>query len=85
MNLTFVAEVWDSMASYIDTNDRLAAATTLVDLLVDNNYNPSEIRAAFVGEKEVLRALEAYDDSFGFEDDTYDDDIYDDDERDDDW
>jgi hypothetical protein len=82
MNLTFVAEVWDLMAYYIDTNDRLAAATTLVDLLIDNNHNASEIRAAFVGEKEVLRALEAYDDSY--DDDTYDDDDIDD-EGDNDW
>lgn len=81
MNLDFIAEVWDLMNYYIDSHSRSAAATTLVDFLIDNNYTADEIKAAFVGEKAILKALEAYDD------DDYSDDEYDDDEEDadDEW
>jgi hypothetical protein len=82
MNLSFVAEVWDLLNYYVDSNDRSAAATTLVDFLVDNNYDAEEIKAAFVGERDIIRALEAYDDEY--DEDDEDDDIYDDDE-DNDW
>jgi hypothetical protein len=77
MNLSFIAEVWDLLNYYVDSNDRSAAATTLVDFLVDNNYNVDEIKTAFVGERDIIRALEAYDDE------DYDDD-YDDEEEDED-
>lgn len=79
MNLSLVSEVWNLLAYYIDSNDRAAAATTLVDLLVDNNYTADEIRAEFAGEKEVLKALAAYDaDDADYEE-------YDEDEEDRDW
>jgi hypothetical protein len=61
MNLSFIAEVWDLLNYYVDVNDRPAAATTLVDFLVDNNYSVDEIKSAFVGEKEVLKSLAAFD------------------------
>lgn len=83
MNLSFVSEVWDLLNYYIDSNERSAAATTLVDFLIDNNYSAEEIKSAFAGEKDIIKALEAYDDDFDdYEDD---EDEYDDDDEDRDW
>jgi hypothetical protein len=81
MNLSFIAEIWDLLNYYVDSNDRSAAATTLVDFLVDNNYDADEIKAAFAGERDIIRALEAYDDQ-EYDDDDYEDE---DDEEDRDW
>jgi len=60
MNLDFVAEVWDALRSHIDFNDRSEAADSLVNLLIDNNYEAEDIKDAFKGEKEVITALKEY-------------------------
>jgi len=83
MNMNFISEIWDLLNYYVDVNDRYAAATTLVDFLIDNNYSAEEIKTAFSGEKEVLKALEAFgDDEYDYSDD--EDDVYGTDE-DNDW
>lgn len=82
MNLEFVAEVWDALRSHVDFNDRGDAADSLVNLLIDNNYEAEDIKDAFRGEKEVLTALKEYlaqQDT----DDSYED--YEEDDTDDDW
>jgi hypothetical protein len=60
MSLDFVAEVWDAIRNHIDLNERKDAADTLVNLLIDNNYEADEIKDAFRGEKEILTALKDY-------------------------
>ena len=60
MSLDFVAEVWDALREHIDMNDRKYAADTLINLLIDNNYETDEIKSAFRGEKEILSALKDY-------------------------
>ena len=60
MSLDFVAEVWDALRSHIDFNDRKEAADTLVNLLIENNYEAEEIKDSFRGEKEILTALKDY-------------------------
>lgn len=60
MSLNLICEVWDAMRSHIDLNERNEAADTLVNLLVDNNFEADEIKEAFRGEKEVLTALKNY-------------------------
>jgi hypothetical protein len=57
MSLDFVAEVWDALRSHIDFNDRTDAADSLVNLLIDNNYEAEDIKDAFKGDKEMLTAL----------------------------
>lgn len=57
MKLDFVAEVWDALRSHIDFNDRSDAADSLVNLLIDNNYEAEDIKDAFKGDKEMLTAL----------------------------
>lgn len=60
MNLDFVAEVWDALRTHIDFNERKEAADTLVNLLIDNNFEADEIKDSFRGEKEILTALKDY-------------------------
>ena len=82
MSLNFVAEVWDALRSHIDFNDRSDAADSLVNLLIDNNYEAEDIKDAFSGEKEVLTALKEYmaqqDNEESYED-------YEEDDADEDW
>ena len=80
MSLDFVAEVWDALRSHIDFNDRSDAADTLINLLIDNNYETEDIKDSFRGDKEVLNALKDYLEQQDIEED-YDD--YEDDNDDD--
>jgi hypothetical protein len=82
MKLDFVAEVWDVLRSHIDFNDRTDAADSLVNLLIDNNYEAEDIKDAFKGDKEVLTALKenlAHQDT----EESYED--YDEDEDQEEW
>jgi hypothetical protein len=82
MKLDFVAEVWDALRSHIDFNDRTDAADSLVNLLIDNNYEAEDIKDAFKGDKEMLTALKenlAHQDT----EESYED--YDEDDADEEW
>ena len=82
MKLDFVAEVWDALRSHIDFNDRSDAADSLVNLLIDNNYEAEDIKDAFKGDKEMLTALKenlALNDT----EESYED--YDEDDHDEEW
>ena len=82
MKLDFVAEVWDALRSHIDFNDRTDAADSLINLLIDNNYEAEDIKDAFKGDKEVLTALKenlAHQDT----EESYED--YDEDDADEEW
>ena len=82
MSLDFVSEVWDALRSHIDFNERSDAADSLINLLIDNNYEPEEIKDAFRGEKEIITAVKDYlsqhEDELEYEDDDYDSDSDDD-------
>jgi hypothetical protein len=60
MSLDFVSEVWDALRSHVDFNERNDAADTLINLLIDNNYEPEDIKEAFRGDKDLLSALKGY-------------------------
>jgi hypothetical protein len=82
MKLDFVAEVWDALRTHIDFNDRTDAADSLVNLLIDNNYEAEDIKDAFKGDKEMLTALKenlAHQDT----EESYED--YDEDDADEEW
>ena len=82
MKLDFVAEVWDALRSHIDFNDRTDAADSLINLLIDNNYEAEDIKDAFKGEKEVITALKEYMAQQDVEE-SYED--YDEDDTDEEW
>lgn len=60
MSLSLVTEVWDVLRSHIDFNERSDAADSLVNFLIDNNYETDDIKDSFRGEKEILTALKSY-------------------------
>lgn len=82
MSLDFTVEIWDALRSHIDFNDRSEAADSLVNLLIDNNYEAEDIKEAFTGDKEVLTALKEYMAQHDVEDE-YED--YEEDDADEDW
>jgi len=70
------------LRSHIDFNDRTDAADSLVNLLIDNNYEAEDIKDAFKGDKEMLTALKenlAHQDT----EESYED--YDEDDADEEW
>lgn len=79
MSLTLVAEVWDALRDHLDFTSRSDAADSLVNLLIDNNYEPDEIKSAF-NDKDVRSALKAYIEEHEAEDEYDDYDDSDDDE-----
>ena len=60
MSLNFVAEVWEVLLSHIDFNERSDAADSLVNFLIENNYEADDIKDAFRGEKEISKALKNF-------------------------
>lgn len=76
MSLNFISEVWETLRYHIDPNERPDAADNLVNLLIDNNFEPDDIKDAFRGNKEITKALKYYMDQHEEaeeEDEDYDD------------
>ena len=59
MSLDIIAEVWDALREHIDLSERNAAADTLVNFLIDNNYEIEDIKDAFK-DKDITSALKGY-------------------------
>lgn len=81
MDLDFVSEVWEVLRSHIDFNERSDAADALITLLIENNYEPEDIKESFRGDKDISKALKYYIDQHDMEDEYDEDDVdHDDDE-----
>jgi hypothetical protein len=76
MSLDFVVEVWDALRSHVDSNERKDAADTLINLLIENDYEATDIKEAFRGDKDVLGALKFYAEQHDEDDDEDDEDDY---------
>ena len=74
MKLDFLAEVWEVLRSNIDINDRSDAADSLINLLIENNYDIDEIKDSFKGDKDISVALKYYASQHDTEEE-YDDDV----------
>jgi len=59
MSLNLITEVWEALREHIDFNDRNEAADTLVNFLMDNNYEVDDIKDAFK-DKDITKALKGY-------------------------
>jgi hypothetical protein len=59
MSLSIVSEVWEALREHIDFNDRSDAADTLVNYLMDNNYEVDDIKNEFK-DKDITKALKGY-------------------------
>jgi hypothetical protein len=88
MKLDVIAEVWLMMKDSILSTDRDTVAENLVGILIDNDYSPADIKAAFRGDLDMMDALTVYvDDSSDFEDADYEeyDEPADEEDYDDEW
>jgi hypothetical protein len=59
MSLDSIVEVWEILRDHIDFNDRSDAADTLVNYLMDNNFEVEDIKDAFK-DKDITKALKGY-------------------------
>ena len=76
MSLDTIAEVWEALREHIDLSERNDAADTLVNFLIDNNYEIEDIKDAFK-DKDITKALKGYAEEHFQEDDyeEYEEDI----------
>ena len=79
MAVDIVYEVWQELKRHISTGDRAEAADSLVNLLIDNDYDADQIRDAFKGDNDVKRALQSFLDDAEEDLDEEDEDDYNDD------
>ena len=82
MSLTVITEVWDALRDYIDMSERGEAADTLVNYLMDSNYEVEDIKDAFK-DKDITKALKGYAEQH-FQEEEYEDEDQDED-TDEDW
>jgi hypothetical protein len=83
MSITVIAEVWRALKFEIDASNLNDAAESLVNILIENDYETSDIKEAFRRESEVMDALRDYnlqyeDEEFEEEEEEFDEDIDDD-------
>jgi len=83
-SITVIAEVWNALKFEIDGSNLPDAAETLVNVLIENDFEPADIKEAFRGETEVIQALRDYNSQFEEE---YEEEEYEEDEdsEDDEW
>jgi hypothetical protein len=86
MSLTLVTKIWAAMKPLFATSDRPEAAETFVNVLIDNDFDPQELRRAFKKDGNIINALGLHSadefsdededeesDEYGFDDEYYDD------------
>jgi hypothetical protein len=81
MSLRIITEIWEVLREHIDLNDRTDAADTLVNYLMDNNYEVSEIKDEF-SDKDITTALKGYAEQH-FQEEEYEE--HEDEDQDEDW
>ena len=87
MSEAVASEIWGELKRYVNTVDRDEAAEAVVAILIDNDSDVEDIRAAFKGDSDIKRALAVYLDNDKDYADPEDDELDDDRDttEDDDW
>ncbi len=79
MAVDLAYEIWSGLKHTWSSHDRADAAESLVNVLIDNDYDAEQIRDVFKSDPDVRRALQSYLDDHDEEDlDEEDEDPYDD-------
>ena len=60
MSLDLVYEIWKSVKPSIETGDINEASEVLVNVLLENNFDTSEIKTMFKRDKAVQKAINFY-------------------------
>jgi len=86
MSEAIASEIWGELKRFVNTVDRAEAAETVIQILMDNDSDVEDIRAAFKGDSDIKRALTAYldnDKDYAAEEEEEDDEF--EEEEDEDW
>jgi hypothetical protein len=60
MSVEVAHDLWNEIRRFLSTPDRAEAADAVVAVLIDNDYDAEDIRAAFKGDKDIKQSLESY-------------------------
>jgi hypothetical protein len=60
MNLDIVTEIWAAMKPLFATSDRPEAAETFVNVLIDNDFDPKDLKRVFKKDGNIVNALGLY-------------------------
>ena len=66
MSIEVLSAAWAELKRYINVVDRIEAAETFINVMVDNDITPDDIRDEFKGDTDIKKALVSY---LGEEDD----------------
>jgi hypothetical protein len=83
MSLDIVTDLWAAMKPLFAPSDRPEAAETFVNVLIENDFDPKEIKKAFKKDGNIINALGIHDD-VGYTEDEEDEEEYGYEEYDDD-
>jgi hypothetical protein len=83
MSITVIAELWRALKIEIDENNLSDAAESLINVLVENDYDSAEIKEAFRREPAVIEALREY--SSQYDEEEYEEYEEDEDTEEDEW
>jgi hypothetical protein len=78
MDVDVISEIWTELKRYLNVVDRVDAAESLVNILIDHDVDADEIRSGFRGDADIKTALLNY--LSGDSDSSDDDDIEPDDD-----
>lgn len=78
MAVDLTRDLWQELKRYISAPDRAEAADTVVNLLIDNDYDAEQIRDAFKGDNDIKKALQSFIDDTDEDLDEEDENDYDD-------
>lgn len=85
MSITVVHEVWRAIKGEIDEANLPDAAESLVNVLIENDYEASDIKAEFRRDSDVMDAIKAYIASQEDEEEDYEEEEEEDEDYDDNW
>jgi hypothetical protein len=71
MDVDVISEIWTELKRYLNVVDRVDAAESLVNILIDHDVDADEIRTSFRGDPDIKTALSNYlsNDTDSFDDD----------------
>lgn len=60
MSIEVLSATWAELKRYINVVDRIEAAETFINVMVDNDITPDDIRNEFKGDTDIKKALVSY-------------------------
>jgi hypothetical protein len=83
--LSTIADVWNLLGEYVNPDERAQLADSVIMLLLEQDYELDDLRAAFDGDSDMIDAIKFYSEEAAEDyatDGEYDDLEYDEDEYD---